>query len=145
MRTVAPHMNLHFYHLTTPERAAAILVDGFRDEDNPFAAQAGGDSWRCVWVTLGAPYRGFVTKDPRRTLLEVLLDVSDDELADFAVPAMAEEVWDDEGGRFVRVEDEHLVERFLWYKIPAAVLNSRGHLRYVPPEEVTGLAYETDE
>jgi hypothetical protein len=138
-------MTLHFYHLTTPERAAAILLDGFRDQDTPFAADEAEGPSRGVWLSLGAPYRGFVTKDPRRSLLEVRLDLTDEELVGFAVPAASDEVWDDQGGGFVHVEDECFIERFLWYKIPAVVLNTRGKIRYVPPGEVTGLAYETDD
>ena len=138
-------MILHFFYLTTPARAAAILISGFRDEDTPFTADEGDTAARGVWLSLGAPYRGFVAKDPRRSLLEVVLDVSDDELCLFAVPASAGEVWDDEGGGFVGAADENLVERFLWYRIPAAVINARGRVRYVPPGEMAGLAYETDD
>ena len=61
-----------------------------------------------------------------RHLLEVLLDVTGEELDRYAVEAAADEEWDDATGDFVQIEDERLIERFTWYKIPAAVVNARG-------------------
>jgi hypothetical protein len=101
--------------------------------------------WRRSWPTVsvtakteGVWFSQFLDcwGESGRHLLEIILDMPAEDLASHAVEAVADEVWDDDAGDFVKVEDDALIQRFVWYKIPASIVNARGRARHVPPGEV---------
>lgn len=107
-------MSVRLYHRTTGDGAESIPRDGFRDGED------GG-----VWFSRFLDCWG----ERGRHLLVVSLDVTEEELAGWAHEAVADEVWDEGLGDFVKTDKPEEVERFVWYKIPAAVVNARGRVR----------------
>jgi hypothetical protein len=103
-----------------------IVAEGFRDDP---------DEPRGVWLSPLLDCWG----ERGRTLLEVTLDLSEDEIRPFVVEAAADEVWDDEAGDFIKA-NEIDVERFTWYAIPADVVNARGRVRLIGEDERRRLA-----
>jgi len=117
-------MAIRLFHRTTREGAEAILANGFRDGED------GG-----VWFSRYLDCWG----EQGRHLLEVLLDVSEDTLDAYAIEVVADEVCVDIEADIWESCDEDEVETFVWYKVPAAVVNARGTARRVPPDEITEL------
>jgi hypothetical protein len=115
-------MAIRLYHRTTDEAARSILACGFRD---------GADDPPGVWFSRALDCWG---ERGSATLLEVMLDVSEDELASHLVEAVSDEVWSDAAGDFVPASEDD-VERFEWYAIPAEILNARGKVRLIPTDE----------
>ena len=73
-----------------------------------------------------------------RHLLEVMLEMTESELAAHAQEAIADESEGDEEEDW-RQEPAEEVRRMTWYKIPAAVVNSRGTVRHIPPDQIESL------
>ena len=71
--------------------------------------------------------------------MELLLDISEEELTPMAREAVADEVSVDGSDKFVKIEDQSEIEKFEWFEIPAVILNSRGAVRLVPREECARL------
>jgi hypothetical protein len=75
--------------------------------------------------------------------LEVLAEFTEDELAAFAQEVVANETWIGLGPDGEDIWDqcpEEEIERFVWYRIPAEVINARGRARPVPADEMTFLS-----
>ena len=111
---------IQLYHRTTREGVAVIPAEGFRDGED------GG-----VWFSQYLDCWG----ERDRHLLIVDLDVTEQELASYAVEVAADEEWDEAAGDFVPIADERFVERFTWYKIPADLVNARGKVRMASPAD----------
>jgi hypothetical protein len=60
------------------------------------------------------------------------------ELANYAVEAVANEVWSDEVGDFVLCKEDE-IERMTWYKIPASIVNSVCRIRLITPDEIRDI------
>jgi hypothetical protein len=103
---------MRFYHTTTEEAAASILVDGFRDGVGAYLTT---DLRQGVWLS-NVPLGGNeeATGD---TVLEVNLDVTEDDMAPYA--------W---------VQDESFGYRE--WLVPAELVNTRGRVRLVPESEL---------
>lgn len=114
------------YHLTSTDAAAAILAGGF--VDSPAASP--GDS-AGVWLSADLDPWG---ASSRVTALCVELDMPPDELAGYAVAAVADEEWDDAIGDFAPCPPDE-VERFTWYCIPSARLAECAAVRELGADE----------
>jgi hypothetical protein len=106
------------FHRTTREGAPAIPIEGCRGGEDGFV-------WFSKWLDCWG--------EQGRHLLEVMVEMTEQELQGFAHEAIADEEWDDETGDFVKIEDEAFIERFVWYAIPAAVVNPRMTAREIDP------------
>jgi hypothetical protein len=78
----------------------------------------------------------------REVLLEVLLDLSADELGGFRVESAFDEEWSDEIGDFVKLTDPGMIQTFVAYELPADLVNSRGRVRRVPEDERRRLLFD---
>ena len=123
-------MPIRLFHRTTCEGVPSILADGFRDEDDVGV-------WFSQYLDCWGERGGH--------LLEVMLDIAPDELAAYVVKGQADEEWSDTVGDFVRSENEDEIERFVWYKIPAELVNRRGRvLQITSSEEKLEISYGLD-
>ena len=102
---------IRLYHRTTLEGMTAIVVEGFRDGED------GG-----VWLSEFDDAWG--NQGDRRLAVDIPMDR--EELSSYGHEATADEVWSDDAGDFVPADNPNDIERFVWYRIPAVVLNSRG-------------------
>jgi hypothetical protein len=109
-------MPIRLFHRTTREGVPSILATGFRDGDD-------GGVWFSPYLDCWGEQAGH--------LLEVMLDVTSDELAVYVVEGQADEEWSDAVGDFVRSDNEDEIERFVWYKLPAELVNRRGRVRHI--------------
>lgn len=114
-------VTIRLFHRTALEGAAAIPVEGFRDGEDRF-----------VWFSKYLDCWG----EPGRHLLEVMVDMTEDEIEAYTRNWVADEVWDETLNDFVTVEDASMIERFVWHGIPAAVINPRMTAREVDPRSV---------
>jgi hypothetical protein len=115
---------LPFYHATTPEAAASIVANGFRDGCGTYG-----------FVGLEEPIRGvFLSRSPCNpndgakgmTVLEVVLDLTEKELEPYGIVE-----WDDD-------EDEAEAVAYEWV-MPAEVINTRGKVRLLSDDEALAL------
>jgi hypothetical protein len=121
-------MPIRLFHRTTKEGKKAILAGGFRDgEDGVVWFSALLDAW-------GA-------KGPHP--LEVMLDMTETELAAYAVPVVSDEELMDDGETWQKCAEAE-VEHFTWYKIPASLINPRGKVRPMSQEEVDSFECDLD-
>jgi hypothetical protein len=106
------------------------LSRGFRDGEDGF-----------VWFSKYLDCWG----ESGRHLPEEILDIGEEDLAQNAKEAVAdEELAPDGDDDWVRVEDQALIECFVWYAIPATFVNNRSRVRLVPPKVSPYLEFEDE-
>ena len=110
------------YHSTTPTAAQSILAGGFRDF--PW----GGSGLSGVWFG-----RDLGNDGAGDTVLEVVLDITEDELADFAV--IEDERLDQNTGEWIKDPGSKPYEWFL----PAELIRTKGRIRLLTDDEVEDL------
>jgi hypothetical protein len=118
-------MPIRLFHRT--DAIAPILTGGFRDGDD------GG-----VWFSRVLDCFG---QDGSR-ILEVRVEMTEESLAAFAIEVVEDEV-EDENGEFVK-DEEGQNEHFVWFKIPAAVVNSCSSVRQVTLSEAREMLDEDE-
>jgi hypothetical protein len=133
-------MPIRMYHRTTAEAAAAIVAVGFRDGQE--VDEEKGDVTTGVW--LDATVNG-MAGEKGRTLLEVALELTQAELEPYSRCAAWETIdTDPEPGEDVPITEEGEPEPFRWYFIPATVLNTRGKVRLVSPDEARRIELDDE-
>jgi hypothetical protein len=114
-------MPVRLFHRTTLKAIPLIFAEGFRDGDDGV-----------VWFSKNLDDWGSRGAQP----IEVIADMTEEDLSGYAVRVVADEELDNESGEFVKVLDETEVERFTWYQIPAATINPIAEIRIVSNERV---------
>ena len=64
--------------------------------------------------------------------------MTEEELQTYTVEVGADEEWSEEVGDFVKWDEED-IERFVWYKIPAAIVNAKSRCRAISRDEAHQL------
>jgi hypothetical protein len=110
---------IRLFHRTTREAVASILAEGFRDGEDGV-----------VWFSPALDCMG----EQGRYLLEVRIDLTNQELAEFAAEVQMEK-WDEVTDSFIPSDKPSPK----WFQIPASIINARGSVRLVPPTEIPDL------